>query len=104
MKLKVYSIKFESFRYGDTQGEELKRFSSKELRDEMFEKEVGALRKITDLTEYEPNSFEDSVHKWAYDFEKYEETIEIIEKEEGEFLNGLIIEARKDKILKLQKD
>jgi len=101
MKIKVFTIKSESFRYGDSQGEEIKRFSSEELRDKQFDKEVGEMRKIADLTEYEPNSFEDSIHKWAYDYEKRYEVIDIIEKEDGEFLNELIIQARKDKIIKI---
>lgn len=102
MKLKVYTIQSEAFRYGDSEGVELKRYSSKELRDSEFDKVIMVLRKITDYTEYEPNCFEDSIHKWAYDYSKIDETITIIEKEEGEFLNQLIIESRKDKIEKIK--
>ena len=104
MKLKVYTMISESFRYGDSEGEKIWRYSNKKLRDEEFEKEIQAMRKITDLTEYEPNSFEDSIHKWAYDFKKRDEIIEIHEREEGEFLNQLIIEQRKDKIKNLKRN
>jgi hypothetical protein len=104
MKIKVYTVKEESFRYGDSEGESLKRFATKEHRDVYFIKQIDAMKKIADLTEYEPNCFEDSLHKWAYDFSMLDETIEIVESEEGELLNQLIVESRKDKINKLQKD
>ena len=101
MKLKVYSVKDESFRYGDENNTSIKRFATQELQEEYFNKQVESMRGTSDLTEYEPNCFEDSIHKWAYEFSKYEEVIEIIEKEEGEFLNKLIVESRKDKIEKI---
>jgi hypothetical protein len=101
MKIKVYTVKEESFRYGDSEGESFKRFATKEHRDVYFMKQIDAMRKISDLTEYQPNCFEDSLHKWAYDFSTFDETIEIVESEEGQFLNQLIIESRKDKIEKI---
>lgn len=102
MKLKVYTVVEESFRYGDSEGKTKKIFSTMEHRDEYFNQQIGFMRKLEDLNEYEPNCFEDSIHKWAYDYSKIDETIDIIEKEEGELLNNLIIESRKDKIEKLK--
>lgn len=101
MRIKVFTVEYKSFRYGESEGVTLHRFSTKELADEFFDKEVDAMRKISDLTEYEPNCFEDSMHKWAYDYKMFEELIIINEKEEGEFLNQLIIESRKDKLNKI---
>lgn len=100
MKIKVYTIVLESFRYGDSQGQKVWRYFSKKHRDEALEKELQSLRKISGLTEYQPDCFEDS-NKWVFDYKKNDETIDIIEKEEGELLNQLIIEARKDKIKKI---
>ena len=68
MRITVFTVKDESFRYGESEGVTLKRFSSKKLADEHLDRETNALRKISDLTEYEPNCFEDSSHKWAYEY------------------------------------
>ncbi len=103
MWIKVYTVKEESFRFGDSEGESLKRFATKVHRDIYFTRQIDTMRKTPDLTEYQPNCFEDSIHKWAYDFSMIDETIEIVESEEGQFLNQLIIESRKDKIEKLLK-
>ena len=103
MKLKVYTWESESFRYGDSEGVKVWRYVSKGLRDLEYDKEIHSMRNIPDLTEYEPECFEDSIHKWAYDFHKKDDTLEIHESEPGELLNQLIIEAHKDKINKLLK-
>lgn len=103
MQIKVYKMLSESFRYGDSEGVKEWIYSSKELRDFEYDKELQAMRNIEDLTEYEPESFSDSIHKWVYTFHKKDDTIEIIESEEGEFLNRLIIESRKDKLNKIMK-
>lgn len=103
MKLTVFTVKDESFRYGDENSTNIKRFSTPELQEEYFNREIEAMRKISDLTECEPNCFVDSMHKWAYEFTKYEEVIEIIEKEEGEFLNEIVVGMRKNKIKKIEE-
>jgi WD40 repeat protein len=103
MKIKVYTWESESFRYGDSEGVKVWRYVSKELRDLEYDKEIQAMRNIPDLTEYEPECFEDSIHKWAYDYRKKDDTVEIIESEPGELLKELIIDSRKDKINKLIK-
>lgn len=104
MKIQVYKMVSESFRYGDLEDHKVWMYASKELRDEAYEKELQAMRNIADLTEYEPENFSDSIHKWAYSYEKKDDVIEIHEREEGELLNQLIIESRKDKIKKLQNE
>jgi hypothetical protein len=101
MRLTVFTVEHESFRYGDPEGKFYYRFATKELAEEFLEKETSAMRKIADITEYKPDCFEDSLHKWAYEYKIYEELIVITEKEEGELLNRLIVESRKDKISKL---
>lgn len=82
MKLTVFTVKDISFRYGDENSVNIKRFSTEELCNEYFDYQVNAMKKIADLTEYEPNCFEDSNHKWAYEFFKYKEEIEIVEEKD----------------------
>ena len=101
MKLVVFIVKDQSFRYGDIENEAVKRFSTEELRDKYFEDIVKDYRSNENLTEYGPESFEDSIQKWAYQVFKDKEEIEIIETEEGEILNRMLAEARRDKIKKI---
>jgi len=84
MKLIVFAVKDESFRYGDENSSTIKRFSTEELQKDYFKYLVSSYRKVLDLTEYKPGCFEDSAHKWAYEVTKYEEIIDITETKDWE--------------------
>ena len=81
MKIHVFVVIDESFRYGDLESSKKYYFISKELQDDYFEFLRKDFIENQDMIEYEKNSFEHKSgnSKWAYYIDKFEENLEIIE-------------------------
>lgn len=88
MKIDVYTIEYESFRYGDSQGIEVFYFFNESDRDKYFNYIVeehiscGVNEYFGDVEENE-RCLDDGDGKWYYNYRKSKDVISIVEKIEN---------------------
>jgi len=79
MKIHVFTVTNESYRYGDLESSPVKFFKTKELRDDYYDHRLKHYRDVLQLVDYGNGEFGDN-HAWAYTVSCGEKDLEIIEE------------------------